>query len=183
MGEKAQVTKKIVNQNTLTSKKIRVGTKGEKIKCNFCNSKVLDLAKHLLRCYRNPDNSPKIELNWDVVEEFNEFKEFLIKNPCTDKEREFNSVIAPNGNPFEQPIEDLLNYAKELPKAHKDKMLYQKMDEIFTKGIEVRLLNKEEYISHLKAKVRKGYRMFLFDPIKPTTIEEIEEHKDELWEV
>ena len=52
---------------------------------------------------------------------------------------------------------------------------------MFTKGIDVRLLNKEEYISRLKAKVRRGYRMFLFDPIKPTTEEEIEEHKDELW--
>ena len=62
MGEKAQATKKIVNQNTLTSKKIRVGAKGEKIKCNFCNSKVLDLARHLLKCYRNPENSPNIEL-------------------------------------------------------------------------------------------------------------------------
>ena len=61
-------------------------------------------------------------------------------------------------------------------------MLHQKMDEMFTKGIKVRLLNKEEYISRLKAKVRKGYRIFLFDPIKPTTIEEIEEHQDELWE-
>ena len=87
------------------------------------------------------------------------FKEFLIENPCTDKEREFNTIIAPNGNHFEQPINDLLNYAKELPKAHKDALLHQKMDEIFTKGIDVRLLNKEEYISRLKAKVRRGYRM------------------------
>jgi len=44
------------------------------------------------------------------------------------------------------------------------------------------LLNKEEYISRLKAKVRRGYRMFLFDPIKATTEEEIEAHQDELWE-
>ena len=92
----------------------------------------------------------------------------------------FNSVIAPNGNPFEQPINDLLNYAKELPKAHKDKMLHQKMDEMFTKGIDVRLLNKDEYISHLKAKVRRGQKIFLFDPFKPTTEEEIEEYKDEV---
>ncbi len=81
-----------------------------------------------------------------------------------------------------QLIEDLLNYTKQLPKLHKDKMLHQKMDEMFTKGIDVRLLNKEEYISRLKAKVRRGYRMFLFDTIKPTTEEEIETHKDELWE-
>ena len=182
MEEKAQATKKIVIQNTLTSKKIRVSTKGEKIKCNFCNSKVLDLARHLLKCYRNPDNSPKIELEWDHVDEYNEFKDFLIKNPLTDKEREFNSALIPNGNPFEQPIEDLLNYIKELPKAHKDVMLHQKMDEIFTKGIDVRLLNKEMYISRLKAKVRSGYRMFLFDPMKVTTEEEIEAHKDEIWD-
>lgn len=106
----------------------------------------------------------------------------MIENPLTDKEREFNSIICPNGNPFEQPIEDLLNYAKELPKAHKDKMINQKMDEMFTKGIDVRLLNKEEYISRLKAKVNSGQRIFLFDSIKPTTIEEIETYKDELWE-
>ncbi len=54
MGKKAQVRKKIVSQNTLDSKKIRVGAKGEKIKCDYCNSKVLDLARHLLKCYRNP---------------------------------------------------------------------------------------------------------------------------------
>lgn len=61
-------------------------------------------------------------------------------------------------------------------------MIHQKMDEMFTKGVDIRLLNKEEYISRLKAKVRKGYRMFLFDPIKATTEEEIEAHQDELWE-
>ena len=75
----------------------------------------------------------------------------------------------------------MLNYAKELPKAHKDKMLHQKMDEMFTKGIDVRFLNKEEYISRLKTKVRRGYRMFLFDLIKATTEEENEAHQDELW--
>ena len=76
----------------------------------------------------------------------------------------------------------MLNYAKQLPKLHKDKMLHQKMDEMFTKGIDVRLLNKEEYISRLKAKVSSGQMIFLFDPIKPTTIEEIKAHQDELWE-
>ena len=182
MEEEAQVRKKIVNQNTLTSKKIRVGVKGEKIKCDYCNSKVLDLARHLLKCYRNPDNSPNIDLEWDHVEEYNEFKEFLIENPQTDKEREFNSVIAPNGNPFEQPINYLLSYAIELPNAHKDKMLHKKMDEIFTNGIEVRLLNKVEYIERLKEKVRKGQRLFLLDWQKPITIEEIEAHQDKLWD-
>ena len=140
------------------------------------------MARHLLKCYRKPDNSPKIELEWDHVEEYNEFKEFLIENPLTDKEREFNLALIPNGNPFEQPIEDLLNYAKQLPKLHKDKMINQKMDEIFTKGIDVRLLNKEEYISRLKAKVNSGQRIFLFDSLKPTIIEEIEAHQNELWE-
>ena len=132
MREKAQVRKKIVSQNTLDSKKIRVSVKGEKLKCEFCANKVLDMARHLLKCYRNQENSPKIELEWDHVEEYNEFKEFLIENPRTDKEREFNSALIPNGNPFEQPINDLLSYAKELPNAHKDKMLHKKMDEMFT---------------------------------------------------
>ncbi len=182
MEEKAQVRKKIVNQNTLTNKKIRVGVKGEKIRCDYCNSKVLDLARHLLKCYRNPDNSPNIELEWDHVEEYDEFKEFLIENPRTDKEREFNSALIPNGNPFGQPIDDLLSYAIELPNAHKDKMLHKKMDEMFTKGVEVRLLNKAEYIERLKEKVRKGQRLFLLDWQKPITIEEIEAHQDELWE-
>ncbi len=140
------------------------------------------MARHLLKCYRNPDNSPNIQLNWEHVDEYNTFKEFLIENPLTEKEREFNSTLIPNGNSFEQPINDLLNYAKELPKAHKDAMLHQKMDEMFTKGIEVRLLNKEEYISRLKTKVNSGQRLFLFDSIKPTTTEEIEMHQDELWE-
>ena len=183
MVEKAQVRKKIVSQNTLDSKKIRVSVKGEKLKCEFCANKVLDMARHLLKCYRNQENSPKIELEWDHVEEYNEFKEFLIENPRTDKEREFNSALIPNRNPFEQPINDLLNYAKELPNAHKDKMLHKKMDEMFTNGVEVRLLNKTEYIERLKEKVRKGQRLFLLDWQKPITIEEIEAHKDELWNV
>ena len=185
MGEKAQAVKKAkktVSQKTLNQKKINLTKKEGKVQCEYCKAKVQDILRHLGKCYRNPDNAPKIELKWDHVEDYNNFKEFLIENPLTDKEREFNSIICPEGNPFEQPIEDLLSYAKELPKAHKDKMVHQKMDEMFTKGIDVRLLNKEEYISRLKAKVKKGYRMFLFDPLKPTTKEEIEEHQDELWE-
>jgi len=106
----------------------------------------------------------------------------LIKNPRTDKERKFNSALIPNGNPFEQPINDLLNYAKELPNAHKDKMLHKKMDEIFTKGVEVRLFFFSEYIERLKEKVRKGQRLFLLGWQKPITIEEIEAHQNELWE-
>ena len=129
MGEKAQAekkAKKVVSQKTLNSKKIRVSVKGGKLKCDFCNSKVLDLARHLLKCYRNLESTPKIELEWDHVNEYNEFKEFLMEKPCTDKVREFNSALIPYGNPFEQPINDLLNYANELPKLHKDKMLHQK---------------------------------------------------------
>ncbi len=106
----------------------------------------------------------------------------MIEKPCTDKEREFNLVIAPHGDPFEPVINDLLNYAKELPNAHKDAMLHQKLDQIITEGKEIRLLNKEEYIARLKEKIQKGYRMFLFDPLRPTTEEEIEEHQDKLWE-
>ena len=180
--EKAQVVKKIVSQTTLNSKKIRVSAKGEKVQCNFCKSKVQDLARHLLKCSRNPNNSPKIELKWEHAEEFKMFKEFLIEKPHTDKEREFNLALIPHGDPFESVINDLLNYAKELPKAHKDAMLHKKMDQIFTGGEEVRLLNKEEYITRLKEKIQKGYRMFLFDPFKPTTIEDVEQNKDELWD-
>ncbi|MBY8988289.1 MAG: hypothetical protein KGD61_07535 [Candidatus Lokiarchaeota archaeon] len=182
MGEKAQVVKKVVSQETFGSMKFRVSNEGKKVQCKFCKSRVIDIIHHLKKCYRNPQNAPKIELDWDYIDEFEPIKEFLIQYPCTDKEREFNDILAPQGNPFEPLIEDLLKYAKELPKAHKDATLNQKLDKIITKGIEVRLLNKEEYISRLKAKVRRGYRMFLFDPFKPTTEEEIEANKDELWD-
>ena len=77
----------------------------------------------------------------------------------------------------------MLSYTKSLPKTHKDKAIYRKLDEIFTAGIEARLLTKDEYIERLKEKVKKGYRVCLFDPIKPTTAEEIEQNKDNLWEV
>jgi len=183
--EEAQAVKKgkkTVSQKTLNQKKINLTKKEGKVQCEYCKARVQDILRHLAKCYRNPQNTPKIELEWDHVEDYNNFKKFLIENPLTDKEREFNSTICPNGNPFEQPINDLLDYVKELPKAHKDKMIHQKMDEMFTKGIEVRLLNKEEYISRLKAKVNSGQRIFLFDQLKPTTIEEIEAHQNELWE-
>ena len=75
----------------------------------------------------------------------------------------------------------MLNYAKELPNAHKDKMLHKKMDEMFKKGLEVRLLNKAEYIERLKEKVRKGQRLFLLDWQKSITIEEIDANQDILW--
>jgi len=45
----------------------------------------------------------------------------------------------------------------------------------------VRLLNKEEYIHRLKERVLLGQRIFLFDPLKPATIEEIEQNIDDLW--
>lgn len=94
--------------------------------------------------------------------------------------KEFNNVLAPEGNPSERFEEDMLNYAHILPQAHKDKMIHQKLDEIFTAGIELRLLNREEFIQKLKEKVGKGYHLCLFDPLKPTTIEEIEQNKDTL---
>ena len=53
---------------------------------------------------------------------------------------------------------------------------------MFTKGVEVRLLNKTEYIERLKEKVRKGQRLFLLDWQKPITIEEIEANEDILFE-
>jgi hypothetical protein len=76
----------------------------------------------------------------------------------------------------------MVKYAKELPNAHKDAMISQKLDEIFTSGVEVRLLNKNEYIQKLKEKVLMGQRIFIFDPLKPTTLEEIEQNIDELWD-
>ena len=97
--------------------------------------------------------------------------------------KEYNKILVPYDNPFEPFLEEIVNNAKELPKAHKDAMINQKLDEIFTSGIEVRLLNKEEYIQRLKEKVLMGQRIFLFDHIKPTTVEEIEQNKDELWSV
>lgn len=177
--EKAE---KIVSQKTLNSKNIRVSVEGKKIKCEFCKSKVVDMIRHLQKCHCNPKNSPEIKLDWVYLDEYDEIKEFLIKNPCTDKANEFNKILAPKGNMFEEFTQEMLNYAITLPKGHKDKMINAKLDEIFTSGINVRLLNKDEYIERLKEKVRKGYRIFLFDLLKPTTIEEIEANKDILWE-
>lgn len=87
--------------------------------------------------------------------------------------KKFNQILAPKGNPHKKFLDDVLDYTKTLPKAHKDKAITRKLDEIFTSGIELRLLNKGEYIAKLKEKVRKGYHLCLFDPLKPTTIEEI----------
>lgn len=185
MVEKAQVIKKptrIVSQKTLDSKKFKVSVKGEKVQCEFCKSKVFDMILHLQKCHRNPDNTPKIELDWDYIEDFQATEEFLIKHPCTDKEREFNSILAPQGNPFEKFTQEMLDYTLSLPKAHKDAMINAKLNEIIANGIEVRLLNKEEYFDRLKEKVRKGQLLFLLDPLKPITIEEIEANKDILWE-
>ena len=95
--------------------------------------------------------------------------------------KEYNKILAPKGNPHEKFLGGMLSYTKALPKVHKDKAIYNKLDEIFTSSIEVRLLNKDEYIEKLKEKVRKGYRIFLFDPIKPTTVEEVKQNKDKLW--
>jgi len=60
-------------------------------------------------------------------------------------------------------------------------MIRQKLDRIITEGIEVRLLTREEYFQRLKAKIKSGYKIFLFDPLKATTVEEIEQNEDTLW--
>lgn len=183
MGEKAERVRKVVSQKTLDAKSIRLSSKGKKVQCEHCKSKVVDIIRHLEKCHLNPQNSPKIEINWDYWEEFAAVKNHLIENPTTDKMKEYNKIIAPHGNPHEKFIDEMLSYAKSLPHTHKDKVIYQKLDEIFTAGIEVRLLNRDEYIEKLKEKVRKGYRVFLFDPIKPTTVEEIELNKDKIWNI
>jgi len=140
------------------------------------------MIRHLQKCHRNPQNSPRISLDWEYIEDFEPIKEFLIKNPCTDKMKEFNAILAPRGDPYDSFLDEMVNYAKELPKLHKDAMVNAKLDEIFTKGINVRLLDKDEYIEKLKAKVRGGQRLFLFNPLIPTTGEEIEQNKDMLWQ-
>ena len=96
--------------------------------------------------------------------------------------KEFNKFLAPEGDPFEEFTEKMLDYTLSLPKAHKDAMINAKLDEMFTSGIEVRLLTKDEYFERLKEKVRKRQRIFLFDPLKPTTIEQIEANKNALWD-
>jgi hypothetical protein len=181
MVEKADKIKKITSQKTLDSKKIQVSPKGEKIKCDHCKSKVVDMIRHLEKCHLNPKNSPKIEIDWDYWNEFNIVKDHLIKNPTTNKMREYNKIIAPHGNIHEKFLDEMLSYTKSLPKTQRDKAIHQKLDEIFTSGVEVRLLNKEEYIQKLKEKVMMGQRIFLFDPLKPITIEEMEQKKDKLW--
>jgi len=182
MVEKADKIRKVASQKTLDSKKIRLSPKGEKAKCEHCKSKVVDIIRHLDKCHLNPRNSAKIEVDWEYWEEFNIVKDHLIKNPTTNKMRQYNKIIAPKGNPHEEFLDEMLTYTKSLPKTHKDKAIHQKLDEIFTSGIEVRLLNKEEYIQRLKEKVLVGQRIFLFDPLKPTTVEEIEQNQDILWE-
>lgn len=183
MVEKAQKIRrvKVVSQKTLDSKKFTVNAKGGKVKCEFCKGKVVDVIRHLQRCHRNPRNAPKIEVDWDYLEQYREIENFLIKKPRTEKAKEYNQILAPKGNPFKEFESEMLSYAKKLPKAHKDKMVNHKLDEIFTAGIELRLLNREEFLEKLKDKVRKGYKLYLFDRLKPTTIEEIEENKDILW--
>ena len=183
MVEKVDRIKKVVSQKTLGGKKIRLSPKGEKTQCEHCRSKVLDITNHLKKCHRNPDNSPNITIKWDHLERFKTFENHLIKNPTTDKMKSYNEILVPHGNPFEPFLDDMLKYVKELPKAHKDAMINKKLDEIFTSGVEVRLLNKEEYIQKLKEKVMMGQRIFLFDPFKPTTVEEIKQNKDELWDI
>jgi hypothetical protein len=181
MVEGTEKIKKVVSQKTLDAKRIRLGSKGKRVQCEHCKSRVFDIIRHLERCHLNLKNSPKIEIDWEYWEEFDIIKDHLIKNPTTDKMKEYNQILAPQGNPHERFLDEMLSYAKSLPNTHKDKAINQKLDEIFTSRIEVRLLNKEEYIEKLKEKVSGGFRVFLFDPIKPTTVEEIERRKDELW--
>ena len=180
--EKAQKIRKVVSQKTLDSKRFIVSNKGEKVKCEFCKGKVVDVIRHLRRCHLNPRNAPKIEIDWDYIEQYREVENCLIKDPSTEKMKEFNNTLAPKGNPFREFEALMLNYAINLPKAHKDKVINQKLDEILTSGIQLRLLNREEFFDRLKDKVRKDYRLFLFDPLKPTTIEEIEQNEDILWQ-
>ena len=92
--------------------------------------------------------------------------------------KEYDQILALKGDPHKRFMEEMLSYAQILPKSHRDKMINQKLNEIFTSGIDLRLLNKEEYIKKLKEKARRGYRVFLFNPLKPTTEEEIEVYKD-----
>ena len=182
MVEKAQTIRKVVSQKTLDSKKFIVSAKGGKVKCEFCKGKVVDIIRHLRKCHLNPSNAPKIEIDWDYIEQYREVENCLIKDPSTEKMKEFNNALAPNGNPFRKFEEEIINYARSLPKAHKDKAINQKFDEILTAGIELRLLNKEEFLDKLKDKVKKGYLLYLFDRLKPTTVEEIEQNGDILWQ-
>lgn len=184
MVEKAEriKIKKIASQTTLDLKKIRLSPKGKKVQCEHCKVRVSDVIRHLKKCHLNHANSPKIGVDWDYLEEFDAIKDHLIENPTTDKMKEYDRLLAPKGNPHEKFLDEMLNYAKSLPKTHKDKAINQKLDEIFTTGVEVRLLNEKEYIEKLKEKARKGYRMFLFDRLKPVTVDEIEQNKDELWQ-
>ena len=183
MVEKAQAIRKVVSQKTLDHKKFVVGNnKREKVRCEHCKGKVVDIMRQLQRCHLSPSNAPKIELDWEYIEQYQEVKNYLIKNPRTEKAKKYNNALAPKGNPFREFEEEIINYANALPKAHKDKAINQKLDEIFTSGIELRLLNREEFLDKLKDKVRKGYRLFLFDPLKPTTIEEIEQNESILWQ-
>jgi hypothetical protein len=181
MVEGTEKIKKVVSQKTLDAKKIRLSSKGKKVQCEYCKVKVFDIIRHLEKCHLNPKNSPKIEVDWEYWEEFNIVKDHLIKNPTTDLMKKYNKIIAPQGNPQEKFIDEMLSYTKSLPKTHKDNAVHQKLDEIITSSIEVRLLNKDEYIEKLKEKVIMGKKVFLFDPFKPTAVEEIEQNENKLW--
>lgn len=79
-----------------------MSNKGEKVSCEFCKGKVVDMIRHLQKCHRNPRNAPKIELDWEYIEQYQEVKNYLIKNPRTEKTKKYNNVIAPKGNPFRE---------------------------------------------------------------------------------
>ncbi len=43
-------------------------------------------------------------------------------------------MLAPKGNPLEKFEEEMLNYAHNLTKAHKNKIIHQKLDEILNRN-------------------------------------------------
>ena len=92
MIEKAQAIRKVVSQKTLDHKKFIVGNnKKEKVRCGFCKGKVVDIMRHLQRCHLNPSSAPKIEIDWDYIEQYREVENCLIKDPSTEKAKEFNN--------------------------------------------------------------------------------------------
>lgn len=149
--------------NTFIEKKSKQKLPKEKVKCPHCKTKILDLAKHLKKCHANPVNIPKTTINWEHVEDYNLIEEFLFKNPPTEMMKAFNNKLAPHGNPFEQPIEELVDYMKTLPKGQKEKLLHKRLHSTFTEGIELRLLIEDEFVNNILDKIRRGYRFPCYD--------------------
>lgn len=155
----------------------------KKTKCQFCKGKFLGMDLHLKKCHKNPGNFPIFPLDWDYIEKYQLIKEFLIKNPQTTMEREFNKVLAPQGDPFESFINDMLNLCEETPNTHRDRKVYQTLNKNLMQGIkfdETEEEQTERLTNTLKEKIEKGITMHLFDYRKPTTIKDLEENKDKL---